>query len=231
MVNKIGWCDKTLNPVVGCPHNCSYCYARRQAKRFLHRCKLCYDFVPHPHLERLSQLTPRQKPKRIFMDSMWDWNAEGVLDEWIYPQIAKMEECKQHTFPILSKRPIRYSRFTYPENVWLGTSLCDWRDTYVIHDLDKAVHDNVKFLSIEPIHGPVNFWFSPPTPRNSDGVSWVIIGAETGHRKDKVAPQKAWVDPVIENCRAEGIPVFVKNSLIELWGEDYRIQEFPEVVK
>jgi protein gp37 len=163
---------------------------------------------------------------KIFMDSMWDWNANGVLDEWIKPQIAKMVECKQHTFQILSKRPIKYSRFTYPQNVWLGTSLCDWRDQYVINDLNKAVPNNLKFLSIEPIHGHINFWFGS-IKKKYDGIEWVIIGAETGNQKNKVIPQKAWVDPIIENCRVEGIPIFIKNSLIELWGEAYRIQEFP----
>lgn len=159
------------------------------------------------------------------MDSMWDWNAKGVLNEWITPQIAKMKECKQHTFQILSKRPIKYSRFTYPKNVWLGASLCDWRDQYVINDLNKAVPNNLKFLSIEPIHGPINFWFG--SVKKHEGIQWIIIGGETGHRKDKVIPKKEWVDPIIENCREVGIPVFVKNSLIELWGEEYRIQEFP----
>lgn len=220
-----------MNAVVGCPHGCDYCYARRQAKRFLHRCKLCYDFVPHPHLERLSQLTPRQKPKRIFMDSMWDWNAEGVLDEWITPQLAKMEECKQHTFQILSKRPIRYSRFTYHENVWLGTSICKSEDIYRIFDLNNAVPRNLKFVSIEPIQENIGFRFGSLRTRPHDGIEWIIIGAETGNHKDKVIPQKAWVDPIIQNCIEEGIPVFVKNSLIDLWGEDYNLQQFPVVIK
>lgn len=47
--------------------------------------------------------------------------------------------------------------------------------------------------------------------------------------KNKEIPQKWWVDSIIMNCRSEGIPVFVKNSLIDLWGEKYRIQQFPEV--
>jgi len=224
---KIEWTDKTLNCVVGCPHGCSFCYARGQAKRQLHRCKLCYDFTTHPHLERLNQLSPKQKPKMVFMDSMWDWNAKGVLDEWINPQIIKMEECSQHIFQILSKRPIRYSRFTYPQNVWLGTSICDWKDNYRIHDLCKAVPNNLKFVSIEPIHGPVNFYFG--TRKRRDSPEWIIIGAETGKHKNKILPVKAWVDPIIENCKEVNIPVFIKNNLIKLWGESYKTQEFPMI--
>ena len=122
-ITRIEWCDLTLNPVVGCPHGCDYCYAQKQAKRQKQRCKLCYDFVPHPHLERLDQLKPTQKPKRIFLDSMWDWNANGVRREWLEAILEKIKECPQHPFQILSKRPNRYSRLTYPDNPWIGTSV------------------------------------------------------------------------------------------------------------
>lgn len=33
-VTKIEWCDSTWNPVTGCLHGCTYCYARRIAERF-----------------------------------------------------------------------------------------------------------------------------------------------------------------------------------------------------
>lgn len=224
---SIEWTDRTVNCVVGCPHGCDYCYARRQAKWFKHRCRLCYNFVVHPHLERLSQITPRQKPLKIFMDSMWDWNANGVLDEWILPQIAKMEECKQHTFQILSKRPKGYSRFTYPKNVWLGTSICDWRDQYRIIDLmENAPEKNIKFVSIEPILGPLNFYFTGHRGLHPC-VDWVIIGAQTGKSRSKVVPERKWIDPIIENCRDVGVPIFIKKSIVDLFGSKYRIQEFP----
>ena len=226
-VTKIEWTDRSLNCVVGCPHGCDFCYARRQAKRFLHRCKLCYDFVPHPHLERLNQVTSRQKPKKIFMDSMWDWNANGVLNEWITPQLDKMRECKQHTFQILSKRPKKYSRFTYPQNVWLGTSISTEGDQYRIHDLmANTPKENIKFVSIEPIQGPLTYFFTGHKGKYPC-VDWVIIGAETGKHKGKVIPEKVWVDPIIENCKQVDVPLFIKNSLIKLWGETYRIQQFP----
>ena len=106
---KIEWTDVTLNPVVGCPHECSYCYARRQAKRQLHNCERCYQFTPHPHLQRLNQLKPSQKPKKIFIDSMWDWNADGVEEVWLIKILNKMKECSQHIFQILSKKPEKYS--------------------------------------------------------------------------------------------------------------------------
>ena len=213
---KIEWCDYTLNPVVGCPHGCPYCYARRQAKRQLHRCKLCYDFTPHPHLERLDKLSPKQKPSIIFLDSMWDWNANGVKDEWIHTILGKMDECPQHLFPILSKRPSKYGRFSYPRNAWLGTSISTSDDRHRIHDLNKVKGDNLGFVSIEPLHEMIDYWFSK--------IDWIIVGAETGHRRDKVVPKKKWVEDIIENARDKRIPLFLKDNL--KWRE--RIQEFPK---
>lgn len=212
----IEWTDKTLNPVVGCVHNCIFCYAKKQAKRQKHRCDLCYQFIPHPHLERLSVLKPTQKPMKIFMDSMWDWNSDGIERDWLIQILKKMEECYQHTFQILSKRPDRYSRFSYPENVWLGTSISTCADTYRIENLMKANSNNLKFLSIEPIHEMINFWFSR-------SIDWIIVGAETGIRKGKVAPKKEWIIQIIESARSENIPIFLKDNLH--WNK--RIQEFP----
>lgn len=219
---KIEWTDKTVNPVVGCPHGCVYCYARQQAKRQLHRCKLCYTFKVHPHLERLEKITPRQKPKKIFIDSMWDWNAVGVEEDWIHEIIEKMNECKQHTFQILSKRPIRYRRFTYPKNVWIGTSITGKGDLYCILDLLYTPGDNIKFVSIEPIHEKINFWFGGKTGLHPD-IDWIIVGAETGRRKDKIIPKPEWIQALIDNARTVGIPIFIKDNVC--WPET--IQEFP----
>lgn len=214
-LTKIEWCHWTINPVVGCPHGCDYCYARRQAKRQKQRCRQCYDFVPHPHLDRLEKLNARQMPRRIFIDSMWDWNADGVRREWIEAIIRKMAECPQHTFQILSKRPDRYSRFIYPENVWLGASIAANSDLNRIEDLIRAAPENLRFLSVEPIHERIDHDFS--------GLDWVIVGAETGHRKGKVVPDKKWISEIISKARMKRIPVFIKNNA--RWHQTVR--EFP----
>jgi len=220
-VTKIEWTDWTLNPVVGCNNGCPYCYAQKQAKRQKQRCGMCYDFEPHPHLERLNQLTPKQKPRKIFIDSMWDWNGEGVKEEWLQKIIEKMKECSQHTFQILSKRPKGYGRFEFPSNVWLGTSIATSEDCHRVHTLANLKNSNIKFVSIEPIHKHINFWFS------KEIIDWIIIGAETGNRKGKIKPEGEWITAIVENARAEEIPLFLKGNL--LWPET--IQEYPGTTK
>ncbi len=217
---KIEWCDYTLNPIVGCNNGCNFCYARKQAKRQKQRCSLCHQFTPHPHLDRLNHVTPRQKPARLFMDSMGDWNSTGVEDEWLQRIIEKMKECSQHTFQILSKIPKGYDRFEFPPNVWLGTSIATTADCHRVQTLTNLQSPNIKFVSIEPIHEKIDFWFS------KDQIDWLIIGAETGNRKGKIKPQGEWITSVIQNARAEGIPLFLKGNLH--WPEE--IQEYPNTV-
>jgi len=60
--------------------------------------------------------------------------------------------------------------------------------------------------------------------------NWVIIGAETGRRKNKVIPKREWIEDIVNECRKAGIPIFMKSSLADIWGEPL-IQEFPEELK
>jgi len=220
-VTNIDTADITINGVVGCDHNCAYCYAREQAKRQKRRCIQCYYFKPHQHLARLKQLTPRQKPKMIFLDSMWDWNCQKNKLWWLYYNLVAIKRCPQHTFQILSKRPKFYSRIKFPKNVWLGTSVESWREQWRINDLifKAGNNNNLKFLSIEPIKDELRYWIG-------DKIDWVIIGAETGRRKDKTIPNSKWIARILDNCQMENIPVFMKDSL-ESHYDGGLIQQFP----
>ena len=55
---------------------------------------------------------------------------------------------------------------------------------------------------------------------------WVIIGAETGHRKGKVIPERKWIEHIVRDANESCIPVFMKESIREIMGKDFR-QEFP----
>lgn len=99
-----------------------------------------------------------------------------------------------------------------------------------------------KFLSIEPIGCDITevedernpgkkllekFIYGEDKPFHTDGIyRWVIVGAETGNRKDRVAPKKEWIDKLAALCDRAGVPIFMKESLREIMGVDF-IQEFP----
>lgn len=59
-------------------------------------------------------------------------------------------------------------------------------------------------------------------------IDWVIIGAETGNRKGKIIPKKEWIDNIVDECERYGIPVFMKDSLVSIMGEENMLREFPE---
>ena len=81
------------------------------------------------------------------------------------------------------------------------------------------------FLSVEPILEELG-------EMHPDSVKpeWIIIGAETGNRKDKVVPERAWIENLVEECRKYNIPIFMKSSLADIWGEPL-IQELPDSLK
>ena len=81
------------------------------------------------------------------------------------------------------------------------------------------------FISIEPLLADIsddNFEELP---------DWIIIGAETGHRKNKVIPKKEWIDKIVKHCRENNVPVFMKNSLVPIIGEENMLREFPASLK
>jgi len=112
-----------------------------------------------------------------------------------------------------------------------------WRMSSTIFPFTKN-----KFLSIEPISCDITeledernpgkrllnrFIYGEDWSFRIDGIyKWVIVGAETGNRKDKVIPEKAWIDKLAALCDRANVPIFMKESLRELMGTDFR-QEFP----
>ena len=63
------------------------------------------------------------------------------------------------------------------------------------------------FWSMEPLMGPVDMSKAEGLPQ------WVILGAETGNRADKVIPRREWVDQIAKFCAENEIPVFYKDNL------------------
>lgn len=238
---KIDWCDASWNPVTGCQHGCSYCYAERMANRFgdhlgdplqkenhdlaepMRKNGVAvtypYDFEPTFHRYRLDIPKRWERPRTIFVCSMADLFGDWVPDEWITEVFEACGEAGRHRYLFLTKNPKRYMQL-YKKGLlpawdcmWYGTSVTTADTEYFF----SAWHNT--FASIEPI-------LTDFDPRKDPLFKWAIIGAETGLRKDKVIPQRAWIDHVTQACDRCGIPVFMKSSLREMMGPDFRT-EYP----
>lgn len=242
---KIDWCDSTWNPVTGCLHGCEYCYARSIAKRFgknlpdlsdfanknkgLHLLDNKIDSTPYPfgfeptfHHYRLNDYAGK-KGRNIFVCSMSDLFGDWVPDSWIEEVFKACEKAPQHNYLFLTKNPKRYEKILdqyMPPNMWFG-----WSQTGPMgNKCDFSTHHSIKtFISIEPLLEPFKEF-------HIKGIDWVIIGAETGRRKNKVVPERKWIEDIVNECRKSDIPVFMKSSLADIWGEPL-IQEFPEGLK
>lgn len=238
---KIDWCDSTWNPVTGCLHGCEYCYAREIARRFdggqKIRCgvktvlyepaiingkKSAYPFGFAPTFcrYRLGDYAGK-KGRNIFVCSMADLFGEWVPDNWIEDVFEACEKAPQHNYLFLTKNPQRYAELEAKgilrprDNMWYGFTN--------IKTGSKALQlpENSNFFaSVEPLLEPVRPYLT----------YWTIIGAETGRRKGKVAPKREWIEQIVEDCRKYDVPIFMKSSLLEVWGEPL-IQEFPEGLK
>ena len=234
------------------------------------------DQVQHILDEKLL-LAPlrRRKPTRYFLSSMTDVFGAWVPDKHLDRIFAVMALAPQHTFMVLTKRPERmrdylvrddrvgewldlmdeidgqrgsglFSRFPLP-NVWLGTSVEDQRaaDERIPHLL--ATPAAVRFLSCEPLLGPVSltnmdinghiasrrlghiggYWINALSGKNDDmgrpcpdvpSIDWIIAGGESGSGARPMHPD--WARSLRDQCAAAGVAFHFKQ-----WGEWGRVAD------
>lgn len=201
-----------------------------------------------------------QKPRRVFVNSMSDLFHENVPDTFIARAFAVMVTNPQHTFQILTKRPqraaewfggltVRGGDFVFQpgwgivatvgewpaKNIWIGTSVEDQSaaDERIPHLL--SIPAAVRFLSIEPLLGPVNIerylypQFAADDHRHypwRNGVEWVIVGGESG--KQARPMQIEWAEEIKQQCDESGSPAFFMKQLGGTPDKRDRIEEFPD---
>ena len=208
-----------------------------------------FDFAPTFHQYRLGEPAAWIKPRNIFVCSMADLFGEWVPDEWIEEVFKACDEAPQHRYLFLTKNPGRYCDLERAgimpngDNFWFGATFdhSNWPGPDGPHKIpgrpttfalcEKMVHDagdfyfpfapeKNRFVSFEPLLYDIGAHIG------STGAQWHIIGSETGNRKGKVTAQREWVEHIVEYSDRNHIPVFMKESLRELMGDDFR-QEFP----
>jgi len=189
-------------------------------KNGLHKAPYPWYFMPTLHRYRLNEPKKWSNPRTIFVCSMADLFGKWVPDEWIEAVVKACLAAPQHRYLFLTKNPARYMHLIdngiIPENqpnFWLGSTATIPETEFFYADCANT------FVSIEPILARFDSPSSAP-------VDWIIVGAETGNRKNKVVPKKEWIDELAEHARATHTPIFMKDSLRDLMGDDFR-QEFP----
>lgn len=223
----IEWTQATWNPVAGCTPvspGCLNCYAARMALRLEHMggtvgkkykgtAKRARDgrpvFSGRINLDEASLDLPRswRLGRIIFVNSMSDLFHDAVPAAYIKRVFKVMEECPQHTFQVLTKRPDKAKDLAddlpWPKNVWLGTSVESAKYYDRIRVLQR-IPAKVRFLSCEPLLGPL-----AKLPLR--GIHWAIVGGESGPGSRVM--EREWVTEIKDQCEEHGVPFFFKQ-----WG-------------
>lgn len=212
--SRIEWTESTWNPVVGCTKvspGCKHCYAEVMARRLQAMGVPGYEAgfrkvktLPH----RLAEPLQRNRSTLYFVNSMSDLFHKDVPAHFIEQVFATMEAAHWHTFQVLTKRAERLAAFTagrrIPPNIWLGVSVENRRHGVPRITHLKTVPAVTRFLSVEPLLEDVG-------DLDLEGIQWVIVGGESGHRARPMDP--AWVDRIQRQCEEQRVAFFFKQ-----WG-------------
>lgn len=203
-----------------------------------------------------------RRPRNIFVCAHGDLFHEGVPDAWIDQVFAVMALCHQHTFQVLTKRPERMRKYLYNQplarrrwetvmrrdhgcttrcpapilkNVWLGVSVEDQATADVRIPVLLATPAAVRFVSAEPLLGPVDFndltvetasdsshqidalTCEEPAedccsdPSGTATLDWVIVGGESGSSARPMHPE--WVRSIRDQCKGASVAFHFKQ-----WG-------------
>jgi protein gp37 len=211
--SNIDWCTHTINPIVGCLHNCFYCYAKEMVEHGRLKQQYNGSFEPRYFPERLKDIN-QGNGRKIFVCSMSDMFGEWVSKEWI-EQILKSITNKSNTYLFLTKNPNRYNKFIdlFQDNMMIGITVARqnmFRRNQIENLIElKNYNNKIKiFISIEPFFINTNI----DVLYIKKGIDWVIIGGMTGKYAKDYSINRYRYNEIINQCINNNIPVFVKNN-------------------
>lgn len=204
----ISWTDKTWNPWMGCQkvsQGCKHCYMYTEQARYGN----------DPSIVRRSKTRFRdplkwKDPAMVFTCSWSDWFIEDA-DQWRAEAWEIIRTTPHLTYQILTKRPENIIERLpadwgegYP-NVWLGVSVESQLAAEARISTLLKVPARVRFLSCEPLLGPLDL---TPWLLKAPGPDWVIVGGESGkgHRPIDLD----WARQVRDDCTAAGVAFHFK---------------------
>ena len=210
--SSIEWTESTWNPLTGCTKvspGCKHCYAERMAMRLqaMGQPNYANGFKLTLHPQALEIPLSWKKPQMIFVNSMSDLFHKDVPVNFIQQVFDVMRRAHWHTFQVLTKRSERLleldPQIEWPGNVWMGVSVENEDYKFRIDHL-RQTHARIKFLSLEPLLGPL-------LNLNLRGINWAIVGGESGPGARSI--QEEWVIDIRDQCLKAHVPFFFKQ-----WG-------------
>lgn len=218
---RIDTADRSCSPLTGClgpradGNRCWYCWAMRLANGRLRHHYLANDrvlagdphdpFAPRYWPGRLDELRSLHQPSKIALCYMSD-----LFGPWVPQRIVKeildvVRDNPRHVCQLLTRWPDRLFQFSpFPPNTWVGVTATNRQESLEAAAYLSGVHAPVRYLSAEPLLGPI---FADVLPN----FDWVIVGAQTG--PGARPPHASWVEEIIGYCSHYSIPLFLKRNL------------------
>jgi protein gp37 len=199
--------------------------------------------------------------RRVFCGSLCDWLDDEVPIVWLLGTLWTIYQTKDLVYLMLSKRPqlwrkrvnatwkhsqeglqnsVGFERREWdqndefrkwlqrwleegeaPQNVWIGTTVEDRERKSRIDDL-RRIPAAKRFLSLEPLLEDLG-------ELNLEGIDWVIVGGESG--KDARPCNVDWLRDIVRQCRAAGVPVFVKQLGSYPVTDNANAQDWPDEIE
>jgi protein gp37 len=148
-----------------------------------------------------------KKPQSIFVNSMSDLFHENVPLDFILRVFDVMNRGNWHNYQILTKRAERLAELSphmpWAPNMWMGVSVENHQFRPRV-DLLRRTGANIKFLSLEPLLGPIPHL-------NLNSIDWVVVGGESGPGARPM--DVSWVLEIRDQCLEASVPFFFKQ-----WG-------------
>jgi protein gp37 len=211
--SSIEWTELTWNPTTGCTkisQGCKFCYAEVMTRRLKAMGQEKYKDgfkVIKTHPETLKIPYTWKNSKVVFVNSMSDLFHEDIPLEFIKDVFKVMNENPQHIFQVLTKRAERlleiHKELKWSHNIWMGVSVENIDVEFRIGLLRKT-NAKTKFLSLEPLIGPLN-------KLNLKKIDWVIVGGESGFKPRPMNSE--WVVDIQKQCEKSKVAFFFKQ-----WG-------------
>lgn len=228
---KILWTDSTFNPWIGCSKvsdGCKHCYAEALDHRLGHgrwgagkpRHKTSAANWKLPLKWDLQARKDRRR-HRVFCASLADVFDAEVDEAWRAELFELIRITPSLDWLLLTKRPENIP-WMLPvgwgdgvPNVWLGTSVENQETADLRIPLLSKVPARVRFLSIEPLLGPVELNGLVALKDYGGGIlttwlniHWIIVGGESGAGARPF--ELAWARSILKQCKRANVRVFVK---------------------
>jgi protein gp37 len=182
--SRIEWTEMTWNPTTGCDKvsaGCKHCYAEIMARRLqaMGVSKYKDAFVLRIHEDALNVPYTWKHQKVVFVNSMSDLFHKDVSLDFIKKVFKVMNET-EHVYQVLTKGAdvlLRYHReLKWTHNIWMGVSVENEKVISRI-DLLRQTNAKVKFLSCEPLIGPL-------PNLNLEGIDWQLSAVKVEGSRD-----------------------------------------------